>query len=178
MTTLDITDASPTLAGALAPGASKGGERQRRKRSQRSQPFPGLTDRMFEEPIVSGRTLFGSYMLVSDPAGVRRVLVENAANYPKTAMDLRFFTALFGGGLLGTDGEVWRRHRRVMAPAFDPRSVAAYGPAIAASAREFLSRWDALPDGAAIDMAEEMKVLTLQVIARTVFPPTAPRSST
>jgi cytochrome P450 len=124
---------------------------------------------MFEEPIVSGRTLFGSYMLVSDPAGVRRVLVENAANYPKTSMDLRFFTALFGGGLLGSDGEVWRRHRRVMAPAFDPRSVAAYGPAIAASAREFLGRWDALPDGAAIDMAQEMKALTLQVIARTVF---------
>ena len=166
MTTLDITDGSSTLAGALAPAARRGNDRRRRARDQ---PFPGLTERMFEEPIVSGRTLFGSYMLVSDPAGVRRVLVENAANYPKTSMDLRFFTALFGGGLLGTDGEVWRRHRRVMAPAFDPRSVAAYGPAIAASAREFLTRWDALPNGAAVDMAQEMKALTLQVIARTVF---------
>lgn len=173
MTTLDVTDASPaltdapSLAGALGPPtAGKAGDRRRRRRGQ---PFPGLTDRMFEEPIVSGRTLFGSYMLVSDPAGVRRVLVENAANYPKSDLDLRFFAALFGGGLLGTDGEVWRRHRRVMAPAFDPRSVAAYGPAIAASAREFLARWDALPDGAAIDMAQEMKALTLQVIARTVF---------
>jgi cytochrome P450 len=166
MTTLDITDGSPTLAGALAPAARPRNDRRRRARDQ---PFPGLTERMFEEPIVSGRTLFGSYMLVSDPAGVRRVLVENAANYPKTAMDLRFFTALFGGGLLGTDGEVWRRHRRVMAPAFDPRSVAAYGPAIAASARDFLVRWGALADGAPVDMAQEMKALTLQVIARTVF---------
>jgi cytochrome P450 len=166
MTTLDITDGFPTLAGALAPAPRKGSDRRRRASGQ---PFPGLTERMFEEPIVSGRTLFGSYMLVSDPAGVRRVLVENAANYPKSPLDVRFFKALFGGGLLGTDGEVWRRHRRVMAPAFDPRSVAAYGPAIAASAQEFLTRWDALPDGAAIDMAQEMKALTLQVIARTVF---------
>jgi cytochrome P450 len=166
MTTLDIVGAaSPALAGALpaTPAAGKG------RRRRRGQPFPGLTDRMFEEPIVFGRGLLGPYVVVSDPAGVRRVLVENAANYPKAALDLRFFTALFGGGLLGTDGEVWRRHRRVMAPAFDPRSVAAYGPAIADSAEEFLARWEALPDGAAIDMAQEMKALTLQVIARTVF---------
>jgi len=166
MTTLDLPEGSAALAGALAPAPPKGRDRRRRASGQ---PYPGLTERMFEEPIVAGRGLFGAYMLVSDPAGVRRVLVENAANYPKADMDLRFFKALFGGGLLGTDGDVWRRHRRVMAPAFDPRSVAAYGPAIAASAREFLTRWDALPDGAAIDMAQEMKALTLQVIARTVF---------
>jgi cytochrome P450 len=128
-----------------------------------------LTDRAFEAPIVTGRSLFGPYALISDPAGVRRVLVENAANYPKAAMDLRFFTALFGGGLLGSDGEVWRRHRRVMAPAFDPRSVAAYGPAIVATVQAFLARWEALPEGALIDMAQEMKALTLQVISRTVF---------
>jgi cytochrome P450 len=164
MSTLDVAD-MPILAGALLP---PGGARKKRRRAA-GQPFPGLTDRMFEEPIVAGRTLFGAYLLVSDPAGVRRVLVENAANYPKSPLDLRFFTALFGGGLLGSDGEVWRRHRRVMAPAFDPRSVAAYGPAIAASAQDFLTRWDALPSGAAIDMAQEMKALTLQVIARTVF---------
>jgi cytochrome P450 len=165
MTTLDIGDAPSALAGALAPSTK---ERDRR-RPKRDQPFPNLTERMFEEPIISGRGLFGSYILVSDPAGVRRVLVENAANYPKTELDLRFFAALFGGGLLGTDGSVWRRHRRIMAPAFDPRSVAAYGPAIAASAQEFLARWDKLPDSAAIDMAEEMTSLTLQVIGRTVF---------
>ena len=145
----------PALAGALG-GGGKG-------------PFPGLPATVFDAPILARRGLFGRFAVISDPAGVRRVLVENAANYPKTAMDLRFFTALFGGGLLGSDGEVWRRHRRVMAPAFDPRSVAAYGPAIAAAARTHLERWRALPDGAAVDMAEEMRGLALQVISRTVF---------
>jgi cytochrome P450 len=167
MTTLDMSnEVSPPLAGALPPSSASAADRRRRRRDQ---PFPGLTHRMFEEPIITGRSLFGPYAVVSDPAGVRRVLVENAANYPKTALDLRFFTALFGGGLLGSDGDVWRRHRRIMAPAFDPRSVAAYGPAIATTARAFLRRWDALPDGAPIDMAEEMTALTLQVISRTVF---------
>ena len=153
-----MTDAlvlRPPLAGA--PGGKHGG------------PFPGLPDSVFERPILDRRGLFGRFVVISDPAGVRRVLVENAANYPKTAMDLRFFTALFGGGLLGSDGEVWRRHRRVMAPAFDPRSVTAYGPAIAAAAAAHLTRWRALPEGAPVDMAEEMRALALQVISRTVF---------
>jgi cytochrome P450 len=162
MTTLDIA-AAPPLAGALAPASRARGGRPRRE-----QLF-GLGQRAFEEPILAGRTLLGRYVLVNDPAGVRRVLVENAANYPKTDMDHRFFTALFGGGLLGSRGDVWRRHRRIMAPAFDPRSVAAYGPAMAATARTFLTRWGAMPDGAPIDMAQEMTALTLQVISRTVF---------
>ncbi len=165
MTALDMIDpVLPPLVGASAAASTR-----RPRARRRDQLFPGLTDRAFEQPIVTGRSLFGPYALVSDPAGVRRVLVENAANYPKTAMDLRFFTALFGGGLLGKDGDVWRRHRRVMAPAFDPRSVAAYGPAIVATVGDFRRRWAALPDGASIDMADEMKAVTLQVISRTVF---------
>jgi cytochrome P450 len=162
MTTLDIATAPP-LAGARQPGPGVRGRRPRRE-----QLF-GLGDRAFEAPIIAGRTLLGRYILINDPAGVRRVLVENAANYPKTDMDHRFFTALFGGGLLGSRGDVWRRHRRIMAPAFDPRSVAAYGPAMAATARTFLARWEAMPDGAPVDMAEEMTAVTLQVISRTVF---------
>jgi cytochrome P450 len=166
MTTVDLASGAPLpLAGALQPAASSPKGRRRQRRAQ----LFGLSERAFEAPIIAGRSLLGPYVLVNDPAGVRRVLVENAANYPKTDMDHRFFTALFGGGLLGSRGEVWRRHRRIMAPAFDPRSVASYGPAIAATAQAFLARWNALADGARIDMAEEMTALTLQVISRTVF---------
>ena len=162
MTALTLDSPAPSLAGATPSLAAKGRRRAR-------DPLYGLSAAVFEMPILSGRTLFGRYVIVSDPVGVRQVLVENAANYPKTAFGLRFFAALFGGGLLGIGGETWRRHRRVMAPAFDPRSVAAYGPAITATAEAFLERWAALPDGAPIDMAKEMEVLTLRVISRTVF---------
>lgn len=145
------------LAGAL-PATGK-----------RPRDLFGLSAAFYEKPIIVRRGIFGRFAIVSDPAGIRRVLVENAANYPKTQMDVRFFAALFGGGLLGTEGETWRRHRRIMAPAFDPRSVVAYGPAIAAAGAVFRERWRALPDGAAIDMHEQMIALTLEVIARTAF---------
>ena len=95
------------------------------RRARRQQLFPGIPDRAFDEPISTGAGLFGRWILVNDPAGVKQVLVDKVANYPKTPMEQRFFVALFGSGLLGSDGELWRRHRRIMAPAFDPRSVAA-----------------------------------------------------
>jgi cytochrome P450/Na+/melibiose symporter-like transporter len=156
----------PPLVGGLDDDAR---QVEREKGRRQEGFFRAIPRRAFEEPVIAGRTLIWNYVLVSDPAGVRRVLVENAANYPKTRMDLAFFAALFGGGLLGLEGEDWRRHRRIMAPAFDPRSVGAYGPAMASTVQAFLERWDVLPDAAPIDMAAEMTLLTLEVISRTVF---------
>jgi cytochrome P450 len=84
-------------------------------------------------------------------------------------MERRIFTAMFGGGLLGCDDATWRAHRRIMAPAFDPRGVADYGPAIAGSAEAMLAQWDSLADGAVVDMQAEMKILSLRIISRSLF---------
>ncbi|MCC7268387.1 MAG: cytochrome P450, partial [Caulobacteraceae bacterium] len=135
----------------------------------RDDPAAYVPDAAYEQPVVPLGSLFWKVLLVADPAGIKRVLVDNVANYPKTAMERRFFSALFGDGLLSTDGDQWRGHRRIMAPAFDPRSVAAYGPAMAATADAFLARWDALPDGTSVDISDEMTLLTLQIIFRTMF---------
>ena len=40
---------------------------------------------------------------------------------------------------------------------------------MAAAAEAFAARWDGLPDGADVDMAEEMKALTLRIICGTMF---------
>jgi len=136
--------------------------------------FETLPRAIFEQPIYRIKSTFGVTVLVHDPEGVRRVLLDNVANYPKDELSNRFFTAMFGEGLLSAEPAKWRRHRKIMAPAFDPRSVASYAPAMAAAARAFAERWDALPDGADIDMAEEMKALTLRIICGTMFSSDAP----
>ena len=131
--------------------------------------FETLPRAIFEQPIFRTKSAFGGTLLVHDPDGVRRVLLDNAANYPKEELSNRFFTAMFGEGLLSAEPAKWRRHRKIMAPAFDPRSVAAYAPAMAAASQAFADRWDALPDEADVDMAEEMKALTLRIICETMF---------
>src|SRR5678816_2200754 len=121
--------------------------------------FETLPRAIFEQPIFRTKSAFGGTLLIHDPEGVRRVLLDNVANYPKEELSNRFFTAMFGEGLLSAEPEKWRRHRKVMAPSFDPRSVASYAPAMAAAAQAFAERWETLPDGADVDMAEEMKAL-------------------
>ena len=166
MTAIGI-ETGPRLAGAVPPPGRYSLAQRWRQRRERLLPL--APDRAYDDPIVTTRMLLRPIVLVNDPASVRRVLVENVANYPKTPMERRFFTAIFGAGLLGIDGDLWRAHRRVMAPAFDPRSVASYAPAVSEAAAAFIEHWTTLGDGARVDMAEEMTDLTLRIIARTMF---------
>lgn len=154
---------APPLAGAVIRPDPVTGKRPRH------DAYDNIPDSAYDQATTLVRGLTGTYVMVADPAGVKRVLVDNVANYPKTPLERRFFSAVFGDGLLSTDGELWRRHRRIMAPAFDPRSVAGYGPIMAAAADAFLARWDGLADGSVVDVSEEMTLLTLQIICRTMF---------
>jgi cytochrome P450 len=167
--TVEGRQTEPALAGALPP---PGGRRAAPWRRERISPF--IRDRAYHEPITFSHTVIGRFVAINDPVGVKRVLVDNALNYPKTAMEVEFFAALFGGGLLGSVGEVWRAHRRIMAPSFDPRGVAVYGPAISETSQAFLDRWSALPDGAPVEMTREMNSLALRIISRTLFSTDSP----
>jgi cytochrome P450 len=164
--TMDAVEA-PVLAGAVKPPRKMGWLEARRARKE--AVFPFVPDNAYDEGVLVVNGLMGTFVLVNDPAGVKHVLIDNVANYPKTAMERRFFTALFGAGLLGTDGDVWRRHRRIMAPAFDPRSVTGYGPAITRACESFRDQWDAVPDGGEVDVNSDMSALALRIIAGTMF---------
>ena len=163
-----MSDASTLhpLAG-LAPPPEKAASLLKQLRA--GNAFETLPRVVFEKPIFRAKSVFGVTVMVHDPEGVRRVLLDNVGNYPKDEVSNRFFTAMFGEGLLSAEPAMWRRHRKIMAPAFDPRSVASYAPAMAAASQAFAVRWDGLPDGADIDMAEEMKALTLRIICGTMF---------
>ncbi len=167
-----------THPGALAPAPQsilpgladlRGLTGKAARRARKSRVYSNIPDRCFEEPVVHLKGLFGSALVIADPAGVKRVLVDNVANYPRGEMQLRAFRALFGEGLLGTDGDLWRRHRRIMAPAFDPRSVTSYGPAITRACESFYPGWDAAPEGAVVDVGADMSRLALRIIAGTMF---------
>lgn len=165
---MSLAETTPKLVGSDPPPARMPWFSM--DKAARRHPFPNIPPQAYEVPVLKVPTITGiSYYVVSDPEGVKRVLLDKVANYPKTERERRYFSAMFGDGLLSTDGELWRTHRRTMAPAFSPPSVASYAPAMAASALAFRSRWDQQPDGAEIEVAEAMTDLTLEIIARTMF---------
>jgi cytochrome P450 len=159
--------APPELAGPKAP--AKRLSFFAAVRAMNANPFTAIPVAAYEQPFWQGSRLLGNQLLVSDPAGIKRILLDNVANYPKTALDVRILGTAFGDGLLTSAGDKWRAHRRLMSPSFDHRSIAAYAPVITAAATTRLEGWDAMARDAEIDIAREMTTLTLEVISRTMF---------
>lgn len=130
-------------------------------------PLECWTRRHFEELIVEGGLPFGHVVMVHEPAAIRRVLMDNAANYRKDRLQRRVLSAGLSDGLLAADGERWRTQRRVVAPVFARRTVEGFAPAMLGAARRLTDRWP--KGGGEVDMAVEMRRVTLEVLERTVF---------
>jgi cytochrome P450 len=123
----------------------------------------------FDQDILVRRLLWRHTFIINEPGAIRHVLLDNAANYTKTELTRRMLEPGLGRGLLTSEGETWRRHRRIMAPAFDPRSVAGYAPIMTEVSDELLRKWDALGDGSEVDVAAAMMHATLHIISRAMF---------
>lgn len=123
----------------------------------------------FDCDVIVRRLLWRRTFIINDPDGIRHVLLDHAANYRKSDLTRRLLEPGIGRGLLTSEGETSRRHRRIMAPSFDPRSVARYAPIMADVAHELLERWRSLPVGGEIDISTEMMHATLNIISRAMF---------
>lgn len=138
-------------------------------RALRANPVATWTKLHFEKLVISGTGVLGRVTVISDPALIRHVLVDNAANYPKDDLQHRVLSSGLGKGLLMAEGEMWRGQRRAIAPLFSPRNVAGFETAMADVAAEFVARWQRLRDGRTVDVSQDMAKATLGVLARTVF---------
>ncbi len=132
-------------------------------------PLEIWSDAHFRLPVLMGRSILGLRAVVNDPKAVRRVFLDNAANYRKDALQLRLLRPGLGAGLLTVEGEAWRVQRRVLAPLFSPRQVAEFAPAMHRVARAAVERLHTRRDGAPHEIDAEMALTTLQVLEQTLF---------
>ncbi|RXF73347.1 cytochrome P450 [Hansschlegelia zhihuaiae] len=135
----------------------------------RRNPLAIWTERHFTERALAGEGLRGYGVFLADPEGIRRVLVENAANYPKDDLQRKILAPGLGQGLLVAEGELWRRTRRILAPVFTPRRVAAQASAMQGAAEAIAARLARMRPGRIVDAAEEMTRATYDVLKVTLF---------
>ncbi|MFC4172352.1 cytochrome P450 [Microvirga sp. GCM10011540] len=135
----------------------------------RRNPLTTWTERHFEEPVLSGEGVLGRITVVNDPAVIRHILLDNAANYRKDDLQLRVLAPGLGRGLLTAEGEEWKLQRRTISPLFTPRTVGSFFPAMVGSAERLIRRWLRRPDGRIVDASVEMTRVTLDVLERTIF---------
>ena len=123
----------------------------------------------FEQPFWVGRSFLGMRAMAHDPAAVRHVLLDNAANYRKDELQLRILRPGVGDGLLTAEGEAWRVQRRALAPLFSPREVAGFASRMHTVAAAAVARLRNRRDGAVADVGEVMARITLEVLEETLF---------
>jgi cytochrome P450 len=78
-------------------------------------------------------------------------------------------TYILGLSLITTDGESWLVKRRMMQPVFHRSNIAAMGDKMQAAGEAMFGRWSQLPADKPVDLTKEMKLVTLDIINRTMF---------
>ena len=73
---------------------------------------------------------------------------------------------VLGNGLLLSEGDFWRRQRKLIQPAFHQGRIAAYAEIMVGYAKRMLASWS---DGETLDIHEAMMHLTLSIVAKTLF---------
>jgi cytochrome P450 len=115
--------------------------------------------------FVPFRLLHRPCVLVSHPRLIDEVLVARARDFTKH-FALRLNPRAMGNGLLTSEGDFWRRQRRMAAPAFHPSRLAGYAEMMIDSAERMLAGF---ADGQVRDLHADMMALTLEIAAATLF---------
>ncbi|MCA9774592.1 MAG: cytochrome P450, partial [Myxococcales bacterium] len=116
-------------------------------------------------PVSYGRLTGFPMLFLAEPEDMEHVLVRNHANYIKDKY-LQVSKRFLGEGLLTSEGDLWKRQRRLIQPAFHPQRVAEYGPAMVKATERRVRDWR---PGEVRAIDEEMRLLTLDIAVRTLF---------
>lgn len=114
------------------------------------------------------RLQLGAYpaLLINEADLIEQVFVKQHEKFIKNQVFWRQLRALMGNGLFIAEHEVWQRERRFAAPAFVPRALQDYAPAMVDEVERRVAGWR---DGQEIDMHREMMALGLMIAARTLL---------
>ncbi len=124
----------------------------------------------FVAEFLQARILFQNFVLVNEPAFIEHILLTNHNNYVKSRLTRQILRPVLGNGLLISEGEFWRRQRRIMAPAFHRQRVAQAADVVIRRARQRVKRWRAAHEsGQSFDISHEMMSLTMEIVAEALF---------
>jgi cytochrome P450 len=117
-------------------------------------------------PIVSDTRI-----LLNHPDYIEQVTVIQQSKFHKSKLTKDVTGRLLGEGLLISEGDFWRRQRRLAQPAFQRKRINEYAATMVESAQAHSRKWQ---DSEERDIAQEMMALTLEIAVRTLFGTTLP----
>lgn len=160
------TIATPMTTTHYPPGP-KGGLFNRRLISySRRDPLSFVTSIACDYGDISHFRIGGERVFfLNHPDYIKFVLVTHYANFLKGRGKQRV-QSLLGRGLLLSEGDVHRRQRQLVLPAFHRQRIGAYAEVMAQYAARHSSQWE---DGQTLDIRQEMMRLTIAIVGKTLF---------
>ena len=156
------------MVAAVVPQGPKGGRIMGNMREFNRDTL-GFIERCAREfgDVVLTRFLYVPAYFLFNPEHIEFVLASGSKNFIKS-MSLRspFLLRLIGNGLVTSDGDFWRRQRRLAQPAFHRDRVNNYAETMVAFTERMLDSWR---DRQTLDAYAEMMRLTQAVVVKTLF---------
>jgi len=102
---------------------------------------------------------------VYDPRAIEEILVKNADAFRKDYTS-RLLSRVVGNGLLLSEGDTWRRQRRLVQPAFHHQQLQSYATLMVGAIERAMAGWR---DGEVRDVHADMMAVTLDIVAESLF---------
>jgi enediyne biosynthesis protein E7 len=109
------------------------------------------------------------YYVINHPDDVKRVLLSNHRNYIK-GDGIDRVKILLGNGIMTSEGDLWRRQRRMMQPSFHRRVIDQFSTLISEVNEKYAQRWAAASArGEPVNLSNDTSELTLEIVLKSIF---------
>lgn len=112
-----------------------------------------------------------TFWVCHEPEAMKHVLIDNAKNYTKSR-NYDGLRLMLGQGLVTSEGELWKKQRKLVAPAFTPQRVPTYVPTFVRAAEDAVANWERElrhTKSADVEIHHAMMSLTFRIVGLTLF---------
>jgi cytochrome P450 len=128
------------------------------------------SDAAFGQQLISTRLMMRKVFVCNAPELVQYAFSSHNGAFERKSPQMRHALApLLGDGLFISDGETWRRRRKIVGPVIHTSRVPDLAPVMVETVLEARERWAQLGEGASVDALSDMAQLTAEIICRTIF---------
>lgn len=115
-------------------------------------------------PIAYGSVGPLENFLVFDPTEIERVLISDASSFSKRTHGYAKLRLILGDGLVTSEGEPWKRRRRIANPAFRRKRIEGFLGTMNAATAKLAANWEGERD-----VSHDMMALTLAIATEAFF---------
>ncbi|WP_120501509.1 cytochrome P450 [Roseovarius sp. EL26] len=131
--------------------------------------FAALPARFYRAWMAEFRTPFFRSFMCNDPELVDLVLKQRPDDFPKSDRIREGLAPLLRNSVFVTNGEVWKKQRRIIDPAFEGGNLRDTFPAMVAAGQSAVERFKPLANGSPVEVELHSSHVAADVIFRTLF---------